>query len=347
MTWSVPFRTRYDKGKILSILIIFYMDNMIIINVMIDTLNISIDRSGIDENIDLIEEIGARIDVNPYDSNELKVEGKLGNLKVVVTGMEIRIYGSIAKYLKGDNLETLSLEKLKMAIEKLEKELGIPVRKGRITRVDMAGTFQMKKKPLLYLKKLGWLEGFFRSTYTPDSLYYTRGREREKVIQLSFYDKGKEMRGKGLEVPPGNLLRYECRFFRRGIRWLFKRDLTVDEILDEKVFNVFISRWHELYTSIFKLGTNYLDVSFNSLESSSDWGALCLCQMNTQIDVLKALKDVFSCRKERRAGDVSLHNRLKTSTLKMLERGKRFTELDNLIEELNFLVESCYGERFT
>ena len=323
------------------------MDNMIIINVMIDTLNISIDRSGIDENIDLIEEIGARIDVNPYDSNELKVEGKLGNLKVVVTGMEIRIYGSIAKYLKGDNLETLSLEKLKMAIEKLEKELGIPVRKGRITRVDMAGTFQMKKKPLLYLKKLGWLEGFFRSTYTPDSLYYTRGREREKVIQLSFYDKGKEMRGKGLEVPPGNLLRYECRFFRRGIRWLFKRDLTVDEILDEKVFNVFISRWHELYTSIFKLGTNYLDVSFNSLESSSDWGALCLCQMNTQIDVLKALKDVFSCRKERRAGDVSLHNRLKTSTLKMLERGKRFTELDNLIEELNFLVESCYGERFT
>lgn len=65
MTWSVPFRTRYDKGKILSILIIFYM---------IDTLNISIDRSGIDENIDLTGEIGARIDIDPYNSNKLKVE---------------------------------------------------------------------------------------------------------------------------------------------------------------------------------------------------------------------------------------------------------------------------------
>ena len=343
MTWSVPFSTRYNKGKILSILIIFYMDNMIIINVMIDTLNISIDRSGIDENIDLIGEIGARIEIDPYNSNELKVEGKLGNLKVVVTGMEIRIYGSIAKYLKGDNLETLSLEELKMAIEKLEGKLGIPVRKGRVTRVDMAGTFQMKEKPLLYLKKLGWLEGFTRGTFSLDSLYYTRGRE--KVIQLCFYDKGKETGGKDLEVPPGNLLRYECRFFYKGIRWLFKRNLTVDEILDEKVFNVFISRWHGFYTSIFKLGTNYLDVDFNSLKSASDWGALCLYQMNTQVDVLKALKDAFSCRKERRAGDVSLNNRLKTFTLKMLERGKRFTKPDDLIEELNSLVESCYGER--
>ena len=315
MTWSVPFSTRYNKGKILSKLIIFYMDNMIIINVMIDTLNISIDRSGIDENIDLMGEIGARIEIDPYNSNELKVEGKLGNLKVVITGMEIRIYGSIAKYLKGDNLETLPLEELKMAIEKLEGKLGIPVRKGRITRVDMAGTFQMKEKPLLYLKKLGWLEGFTRGTFSPDTLYYTRG----KVIQLCFYDKGKETGGKDLEVPPGNLLRYECRFYSKGIRWLFKRNLTVDKILDEKVFNVFISRWHELYTSIFKLGTNYLDVDFNSLKSASDWGALCVCQMNTQIDVLKALKDAFSCRKERRPEDAILHNRLKRSILRMLE----------------------------
>ena len=282
---------------------------------MIDTLNISIDRSGIDENIDLIGEIGARIEIDPYNSNELKVEGKLGNLKVVITGMEIRIYGSIAKYLKGDNLETLPLEELKMAIEKLEGKLGIPVRKGRITRVDMAGTFQMKEKPLLYLKKLGWLEGFTRGTFSPDTLYYTRG----KVIQLCFYDKGKETGGKDLEVPPGNLLRYECRFYSKGIRWLFKRNLTVDKILDEKVFNVFISRWHELYTSIFKLGTNYLDVDFNSLKSASDWGALCVCQMNTQIDVLKALKDAFSCRKERRPEDAILHNRLKRSILRMLE----------------------------
>ena len=183
---------------------------------MIDTLNISIDRSAINDDIDLVGEIGARIEVNPYDSNELKVEGKLGNLKVEVTGMEVRVRGSIAKYFRGDNLETLSIEELKGAIKKLESELGIPVRKGRITRVDMAGTFQMKEKPLLYLKKLGWLEGFFRGTFSGDTLYYTRG----KKVQLCFYDKGKEMKKKGQEVPPGNFLRYECRFSLKGSRWL-------------------------------------------------------------------------------------------------------------------------------
>ena len=308
---------------------------------MIDTLNISIDRSAINDDIDLVGEIGARIEVNPYDSNELKVEGKLGNLKVEVTGMEVRVRGSIAKYFRGDNLETLSIEELKGAIKKLESELGIPVRKGRITRVDMAGTFQMKEKPLLYLKKLGWLEGYNRGPFSGDTLYYTRG----KKVQLCFYDKGKEMKKKGQEVPPGNLLRYECRFSREGIRWLFNRDLTVGEILDGKVFNVFISRWHELYTSISKLGMNYLDVSFNSLESSSDWLVLCVCQMNTQMDVLGALKDAFSCREERRTGDVSLHNRVKVATRKMLERGKRFVLPDDLIEELDDLVRGEHGKR--
>ena len=308
---------------------------------MIDTLNISIDRSAINDDIDLVGEIGARIEVNPYDSNELKVRGHLGNLNVEVTGMEVRVRGSIAKYFRGDNLETLSLEELKGAIKKLESELGIPVRKGRITRVDMAGTFQMKEKPLLYLKKLGWLEGYNRGSFFGDTLYYTRG----KKVQLCFYDKGKEMKGKGLKVPPGNLLRYECRFSREGIRWLFKRNLTVDKILDEKVFNVFISRWHELYTSISKLGTNYLDVSFNSLESSSDWQVLCMCLMNTQMDVLGALKDAFSCREEKREGDVSLHTRMKVSTRKMLERGKRFVLPDDLIEELDDLVRGEHGKR--
>ena len=106
------------------------MYNIIIINGMIDTLNISIDRSDINENTDLMGEIGTRIEIDPYNSNELKVEGKLGNLKVVITEMEIKVYGSIAKYLNGDNLETLSLEKLRDAVKKLENELGVPVHKG-------------------------------------------------------------------------------------------------------------------------------------------------------------------------------------------------------------------------
>ena len=307
---------------------------------MIDTLNLSIDRSDINDDIDLVSEIGARIKVNHYNSNGLKVEGKLGNLKVVVTEMEIRVYGSIAKYLNGDNLETLSLEKLRDAVKKLEKELGVPVHKGKIKRVDLAGTFQMKEKPLLYLKKLGSLQGFIRNTFSSDTLYYTRGRGKGKEMQLCFYDKGKEMGVKSLEA--GNLLRYECRFHRKGIRGLFKRDLTVGDILGEKAFNVFISRWYGVYTTISKVGTGYLDVSFNSLESASDWVILCVCQTDSQVDVLRALKDAFTCRKEKRPGDVSLHDRLKRNTQKALERGKLFAKPDDRIEELTALIDECY-----
>ena len=296
---------------------------------MIDTLNISIDRSDINENTDLMGEIGTRIEIDPYYSNELKVEGKLGNLKVVITEMEIKVYGSIAKYLNGDNLETLSLEKLRDAVKKLENELGVPVHKGKIKRVDLAGTFQMKEKPLLYLKKLGSLQGFIRNTFSSDTLYYARGKE----IQLCFYDKGKEMGVKSLEA--GNLLRYECRFHRKGIRRLFKRDLTVGDILGEKAFNVFISRWYGVYTTISKVGTGYLDVSFNSLESASDWVILCVCQM-------RALIEAFTCRKEKRPEDVPLHYMLKLYIQNALERGKLFAKPDDRIEELTALIDECY-----
>lgn len=305
---------------------------------MIDSLNMTIDRSDINENTDLMGEIGTRIEIDPYNSNELKVEGKLGNLKVVITEMEIKVYGSIAKYLNGDNLETLSLEKLRDAVKKLENELGVPVHKGKIKRVDLAGTFQMKEKPQLYLNKLGWLDDVTRSTFEGTTLYYTKKGER----QLRFYDKTREMKRKGQVVNIANLLRYEYTFERKRIRKLFKRDLTVEELQNKEVFNVLLDEWHDVYSSISKIEPTYLDVSFNLLESASDWVILCVCQTDSQVDVLRALKEAFTCRKERRPGDVSRHDRLKRNTQKALERGKLFAKPDDRIEELTALIDECY-----
>lgn len=305
---------------------------------MIDTLNISIDRYDIGEDIDLVSEIRARIKVNPYKSNELKIEGHLGNLKVVVTTMEIRVYGSVAKYLNGDNLETLSLEKLRDAVKKLENELGVPVHKGKIKRVDLAGTFQMKEKPRLYLKKLGWLDDVTRSTFEDTTLYYTK----KGVRQLRFYDKTREMKRKGQVVNIANLLRYEYTFERERIRKLFKRDLTVEELQNKDMFNVLLSEWHDVYSSIFKIGSDYLDVNFNSLKEASDWIVLCVNQLNCEHDVMGSLKEAFTCRKERRPGDIPLHHRLKRAVLEKLERGKLFTKPDDRIKELTALIDECY-----
>ena len=42
---------------------------------------------------------------------------------------------------------------------------------------------------------------------------------------------------------------------------------------------------------------------------------------------------------------MSLHNRVKVATRKMLERGKRFVLPDDLIEELDDLVRGEHGKR--
>ena len=56
----------------------------------------------------------------------------------------------------------------------------------------------------------------------------------------------------------------------------------------------------------------------------------------------RALKEAFTCRKERRPGDVSRHDRLKRNTQKALERGKLFAKPDDRIEELTALIDECY-----
>ena len=106
----------------------------------------------------LKEDIGDKYDwrsvFNKIDqtSEYKQVEGGSGHingLRVSVTEKHVRVTGSLSKYFRGTNLDSLTLSQVEKAIKQLGKELGVPMIEADVERVDMAENLE---KPTDYFR---------------------------------------------------------------------------------------------------------------------------------------------------------------------------------------------------
>ena len=104
----------------------------------------------------LKEDIGDKYDwrsvFNKIDptSEYKQVEGGSGHIKglrVSVTEKCVKVSGSLSKYFRGTNLDSLTLSQIEKAIKQLGKDLGVPMIKADVERVDMAENFEMSRPP--------------------------------------------------------------------------------------------------------------------------------------------------------------------------------------------------------
>ena len=105
---------------------------------MIDTLALIYTPSIVDGYINLMSEIGAKINIDLKKSNEFRVVGKYINLCVYIEPTFVRIEGSFPKYYYGTNLKPLSHIELGLAIDKLSAVFGLPLKQAVIGRIDIA-----------------------------------------------------------------------------------------------------------------------------------------------------------------------------------------------------------------
>ena len=137
--------------------------------------------------------------------------GKLENLDVKqdLDG-RLSIAGSIPKYFKGSNLETLSREELITALDKLTKEAGIEPEFTRVFRMEVAVSVPMPRTAIQYMSVLGDRPRFEKCTFSNGVMY--RGYSKS----LSFYDKGHEAKSQEnrlrIELKLKNRLKKELGF---------------------------------------------------------------------------------------------------------------------------------------
>jgi hypothetical protein len=181
----------------------------------------------------------------------------------------VRIMGSLAKFLQGENITPLTRHGVRQAIEKLETETGLDLSAAVLGSVEVGSSFILKENPAEYLWFFGFPPRYKRKDhYSKTGLLESKSFGTSKgAFQFCAYDKGREMKDKRQTIPPlfsgCNCLRLEYRIIRRrGIRAKFNRDLTAYDLFDYETYRKLQGLFLETYQAIPKLGRRvYIDTS--------------------------------------------------------------------------------------
>lgn len=248
---------------------------------MYDTVNFKITTTDV-EGVDFLQETPCFLEnVAFHDySGDVVVTGSLNGLKVSANRYQVKVKdGSLCKWYLGDNFQSLGRGDVKRAIEKLSDTLHLPMDKAIITRLDVAQNIITKHPIAVYLNHLGALRYAVR-LQEPGGLYYSRQAQR-----LCFYDKNREQRAKGEQIPElykeRNVLRYEQRYTKR-LPTQFKKEVITGALLyDEAFYMDVLDRWKDTYKDIKKI--NDIILNFQAMTSKQQFYKMGVLSMIEKI----------------------------------------------------------------
>jgi len=240
--------------------------------------------------------------------------GRILDYTVNIFESGISLKGSLCKSFFGDNLQTLTRQATKQAIEKLNDYLHIDLSMGKVTRLDVSTVIPTKRQPTEYYNYLGNKPYFERLQSTKDTLYYNNHQR-----QVVFYDKTKEAKAKDVRIPDiwqnSNLFRYELRY-SKSLNKQLKTTVTTSTLTDEAFYRGVIENWYNEFKTIQKLKKqNFMIDNIKTPKEAQEALFSFLLQeagQNLVTDYLNELKanDTFSDRK--------YYTRLKDTLNKML-----------------------------
>ena len=173
----------------------------------------------------------------------------------------IIIHGSLAKFLKGENVSNISHLQVKEAIWKLEKETGISFEEAIIKSIEYGVSFITKETPAEYLKLFGYPARYIRHEYaTITGVETVTYSTQSGSYQFTGYNKVLEVQRKKKQNIPAlfeglNVLRLEYKITRRrGMQAKFHRDLTAYDLFNPIIYKKLQNFFVETYQAIPKFG---------------------------------------------------------------------------------------------
>lgn len=238
---------------------------------MLDTVIFRLTRAEV-EGVDFLNEIAPTLNpeglcVRRYDWGEC-VTGNVEGLGISVSPHQVRVNGSICKWMLGDNYQAMGRTDIKQAVERLSDTLCLPMERAIITRLDVGLSIPVREPTANYFNHLGVLN-YAHRLQQPHSLYYHRHRQAER---LCFYDKNREQRDHREPIPDlyrdTNVLRYEQRYMARLPHLLGVAQVTAAMLYDERFYISLLNRWREAYQAIRKV--NKITLNFQAMKTKRD-----------------------------------------------------------------------------
>jgi hypothetical protein len=229
------------------------------------------------------------------ETGEIRLHtGNAKNISVAITPRRLYVEGSLCKFYKGNNIETLTRQETAGALAMLADHLHVPITDAIVTRLDVGINVETTHAPAEYFRLLGHSKRYLIRTYqdgdrapdTPQTLYYYTGQNHKRARRvLAFYDKIEETKYRKGYVPEKyaekNILRFELRHMKK----LQEQFAPVQQIhagmLTEHGFREqLLQQLNDEYQSIQK--HNYLNgqqimALFHNTREFQKYAAHCLC----------------------------------------------------------------------
>lgn len=182
-------------------------------------------------------------------------------LDVYTNGVSIRV--SLPKLLLGNNIESIFLDEVKQAHDKISKMVGFSIYKGKVTRIDVSSTFIMLHPFNGYLMALGSLSRFNEENDNNNRYYFNSKKIKDSPIVLLFYNKLREQINKGIQIYADfqYSFRYEIRF-RKFKRSLKRKEILASDLENLSFFKSLIDQWLKHFNNISIYNDLKPDVNF-------------------------------------------------------------------------------------
>lgn len=198
---------------------------------------------------------------NPNDAPLFWVK----NLRVTTRNKKLIIEGSLAKYFNGNNIEPFSWVDVRTAINKLSREMGLPLEEGILRRIDIGVNFSVDRDVIEYFSEMFHLHCYQRIHKHKTTLRFENNSHK---FNFCFYDKKKSVlnhnkRNNGrrnyddieLVSEYDNLMRIELQIEERLPLFLNRKEpVKVSELFSRDFCKLLMKKWLRLYRRIQKRG---------------------------------------------------------------------------------------------
>ncbi len=236
---------------------------------MIDTLNMRMTAKGIGDVSPLsveryidVEKSGVYVSTGvPY------IVGHIAGYRVYADSEQVRLSGSVAKLVQGENVSSPSREQVQEGVLRLSDALHLNIGRAEVVRLDVAHTFDLPAEPAVYIGELSSCAEMERASIGENTLYFaSKGRA------LCLYDKRAEIVSNGLKMPPAwadcqYLLRYELRLSGSVARQIGARTLMAQDITKPQRWAQLVNLWADEYRSIGRTSTDRIATSTTPKEA--------------------------------------------------------------------------------
>ncbi|WP_460198272.1 phage/plasmid replication domain-containing protein [Segatella asaccharophila] len=307
---------------------------------MYDTINLYYDLKQEDEFKRLIPLINPSKKEFCYgDYREIRAiyHGHIEYLNVTLSPNRICINNrSFCKWLKGDNLQRLTLKDIKEGIEKLSKILNLPMDKAIVSRVDIGLNIIVRHPVEFYLSHLGTSSRTKRLLQS-HGLYY-----HQTNVDFVLYDKLEEFQNGNNRIPEKytgkNLLRIELRI-EHNLNHIFKKKVTAGLLYDKEFYSSLVKLWADHYYKIHKINDICLDL--NSIRTINDFRRAYILILSQELGgELEALDQIEKARKSKMIGNHKAYN-FRQKIISAYNIKNNFIKPDEAIEELDQKIKDC------